>query len=178
MLENKKLLIIDDEKSFAEVLQRLLIQHGYDVKIALDTKNALAEMEQWQAAYCLLDLKIAGESGLKLIQPLKSVNPDLLLIVMTGFASISTVVEAMKLGASNYLAKPIDIHIVLDALENPSANPDASIDNDPMSVKRLEWEHIQSMLAKNDGNISATARDLNMHRRTLQRKLGQKPHKR
>lgn len=178
MNKNNKLLIIDDEKSFAETLQRLLIQHGYDVKIAHDGKNALAAMQQWQAAYCLLDLKIANESGLKLIQPLKTLKPDLVLIVMTGFASISTVVEAMKLGASNYLAKPIDIHIVLDALENPSANPEINVDNDPMSIKRLEWEHIQSMLAKNDGNISATARDLNMHRRTLQRKLAQKPHKR
>jgi two-component system, response regulator RegA len=178
MTADNKLLIIDDEKSFAETLQRLLVQHGYDVKICLDTKNALLEMRQWQPNYCLLDLKIGSESGLKLIQPLKALKPDLLLIVMTGFASISTVVEAMKLGANNYLAKPIDIHIVLDALENPDANSDALITNDPMSVKRLEWEHIQNVLAKNDGNISATARDLNMHRRTLQRKLVQKPHKR
>ncbi len=178
MPKKNKLLIIDDERNFAETLQRSLIQNAYDVHMSHDTKTALTEMQQWQPDYCLLDLKIAHESGLKLIQPLKKLNPDLVLIVMTGFASISTVVEAMKLGATNYLAKPIDIHIVLDALENPNANPELNVDNDPMSVKRLEWEHIQSILAKNDGNISATARDLNMHRRTLQRKLSQKPHKR
>jgi len=143
-----------------------------------NAKAALDIAKQQQPDYCLLDLKIAHESGLKLISPLLIANPNMTIVMMTGYASISTVVESIKLGARNYLTKPLDTAKVIDALENMPANADLPIDNDPMSVKRLEWEHIQSVLSKNNGNVSATARDLNMHRRTLQRKLAQKPSQR
>ena len=176
-LENK-LLIVDDDIAFSQVLQRSLEQHNFQVQICQNSQSAINNAQSWQPKHCLLDLKIGEESGLKLIPQLLETQPDLTIIMMTGFASISTVVEAMKLGASNYLAKPIDTAMVLEALNKTSPNPEMALDQDPMSIKRLEWEHIQSVLNKNNGNVSATARDLNMHRRTLQRKLAQKPFKR
>lgn len=172
------LLIVDDDEAFGITLQRSLNQKAYTCHFSQNANTALSCAAKSQPDFCLLDLKIGEDSGLKLIPALLAIKPDMHIVIMTGYASISTVVEAIKLGAINYLAKPIDTAMVIAALENTEANPALSIDQDPMSVKRLEWEHIHSVLAKNDGNISATARDLNMHRRTLQRKLNQKPHKR
>ncbi len=174
---DRTLLIVDDDLALSQTLKRSLEGHGYQVESCQNSESTLKIAEQLAPSYCLLDLKIAEESGLKLIEPLLNTRNDMQIVMMTGYASISTVVEAMKLGASNYLAKPIDTAAVIKVLENNQANADLPLDQDPMSVRRLEWEHIQSVLAKNEGNISATARDLNMHRRTLQRKLNQKPSK-
>jgi two-component system response regulator RegA len=97
------------------------------------------------------------------------------ILMLTGYASIQTAVEATKLGATQYLPKPASVDEILAALANETANPDIPVAAQPLSVERLEWEHIQRVLAEHDGNISATARALNMHRRTLQRKLAKKP---
>jgi two-component system response regulator RegA len=97
--------------------------------------------------------------------------------VLTGFASIATAVEAIKLGATHYLAKPVDADEIVAAFEKQSGNAELELLTNPLSIDRLEWEHIQRVLAEHDGNISATARSLNMHRRTLQRKLGKNPSK-
>ena len=112
-----------------------------------------------------------GESGLILVQQLHQTDPDLPILVLTGYASITTAVEAIKLGARHYLAKPASIDEILQALEQSQGNAQLDVQAKPLSVERLEWEHIQKVLHEHDGNVSATARALDMHRRTLQRKL-------
>lgn len=141
---------------------------------ANSAEEALQQMENTTFERCLLDLKIASDSGLPLIPKLKALQPDLNIVMLTGYSSINTAVEAIKLGASNYLCKPANADEILAAFD---AEPDANteISNSPISVNRLEWEHIQKVLAEHEGNISATARALGMHRRTLQRKLQKRP---
>jgi two-component system response regulator RegA len=124
----------------------------------------------------VLDLNLNGSSGLALIPQLLAINADCRIVVLTGYASIATAVDAIKLGAVQYLAKPVEIEAILAAFETDDV-PDleTAAPDEPLSVDRLEWEHIQRVLNENDGNISATARALKMHRRTLQRKLSKRP---
>jgi two-component system response regulator RegA len=123
----------------------------------------------------ILDLRLATESGLHLIAPMKSAWPLARILLLTGYASIATAVEAIKLGATHYLAKPAGVEEILAALGRAEGDADAELPEAPLSVDRLEWEHIQKVLAEHDGNLSATARALKMHRRTLQRKLAKRP---
>ena len=120
-------------------------------------------------------MRLGDDNGLMLIKPLRNLLENTHIVLLTGFASIATAVEAMRLGANDYLTKPIDMATLLKALNNKTSELQTSIDDAVMSPERLEWEHIQQVLHSNDGNISVTARQLNMHRRTLQRKLQKKP---
>ncbi|MBL8480426.1 MAG: response regulator, partial [Sterolibacteriaceae bacterium] len=139
--------------------------------------GAQSEVPDW----VVLDLNLAGASGLGLLPRLRETLPEARIVVLTGYASISTAVDAIKLGAVQYLAKPVDVDTLLRAFSHSleaapaagaaTAQPPAA----PMSVDRMEWEHIQRVLREHQGNISATARALNMHRRTLQRKLLKRP---
>ena len=169
------LLIVEDDEVFARVLEKSLTAHKLDVHVAHSATSALALAQQHVIAAAVLDLKLAGETSLALIPQLKALNPDMRILMLTGYASIQTAVEAIKLGAMNYLPKPASSSEILAALQSGQPNPDLPVTEQPLSVDRLEWEHIQRVLAEHDGNISATARALNMHRRTLQRKLGKKP---
>ena len=169
------ILVIDDDPAFNRVLVRALGQRGFTVFGAADPESALALARQHEPEYVVLDLNIAGSSGLRLIEPLLAVNPDCRILVLTGYASIATTVDAIKLGATQYLAKPADVDAILKALSATEVVIDDTPSAAPMSVDRLEWEHIQRVLSENDGNISATARALKMHRRTLQRKLAKRP---
>ena len=169
------ILVIDDDPAFNRVLVRALGQRGFTVFGAADPESALALAHQHEPEYVVLDLNIAGSSGLRLIEPLLAVNPDCRILVLTGYASIATTVDAIKLGATQYLAKPADVDAILKALSATEVVIDDTPSAAPMSVDRLEWEHIQRVLSENDGNISATARALKMHRRTLQRKLAKRP---
>ena len=175
MTERPLILVIDDDPVFNRVLSRALKQRGHDVVSAL----SVAEAEERIAASCatraVLDLNIAGTSGLTLIAPLLAANPDCRIVVLTGYASIATAVEAIKLGATHYLAKPTDVDAILAAFEATAPQTDLPPPSEPLSVNRLEWEHIQRVLKEHDGNISSTARALKMHRRTLQRKLMKRP---
>ena len=176
------MLVIDDDPVFNRVLCQALARRGYSVSGAQSAAQALSLAEQERPAMMVLDLNLAGDSGLALVAPLKRICPESCIVVLTGYASIATAVEAIKLGASQYLAKPVDVETLLAAF---AAGPDASAGGSenvntpppsaPLSVERMEWEHIQRILLAHDGNISATARALNMHRRTLQRKLGKRP---
>ncbi len=178
----KTVLVIDDDPVFNRVLCQALARRGYTVNGAQSVEEALSLAEKERPAMMVLDLNLAGDSGLALVAPLKRICPEGCIVVLTGYASIATAVEAIKLGASQYLAKPVDIDTLLSAFD---AGTDASavsaeiVDapppSTPLSVERMEWEHIQRILLKHGGNISATARALNMHRRTLQRKLGKRP---
>lgn len=123
----------------------------------------------------VLDLNLEGESGLRLLPALRARFPDAAIVVLTGYASIATAVEAVKLGAVQYLAKPATVDELMAAFGQVSANPALPVNPQPMSLRRITWEHLQRVLAEHGGNISATARALNMHRRTLQRMLAKRP---
>lgn len=177
MTKTRTVLVIDDDEVFCQLVQRGLTKHQYQVSIAHNEQDALASARDENYDFILLDLRLGNDSGLQLIEPLLSHHADSKIILMTGYASLATAVKAIKLGAVNYIAKPIDIPALVNVLENPDneENPTPLEAEAPTSLKRLEWEHIQRVLQENDGNISATARQLNMHRRTLQRKLQKKP---
>ncbi|KAB2924251.1 MAG: response regulator [Dechloromonas sp.] len=171
---NELTLVIDDDPSFNAILVRTLERRGHSAQGALDPASALELARRTGAGRIILDLNLDGSSGLALIPELLAINPDSRIIVLTGYASIATAVDAVKLGAVQYLAKPVEIEAILAAFDDEPGF-DLTAPDEPLSVDRLEWEHIQRILNENDGNISATARALKMHRRTLQRKLAKRP---
>lgn len=173
--ETEKLLLVDDDEVFLQVLHRAFKKREFDVYTACTIADALTLCQAHHFSKAVVDLKLAEESGLQLIEKLKQQQQDLKIVMLTGYSSISTAVEAIKLGAQNYLCKPADADDILNAFEQGQGNADVEISTQPPSVNRLEWEHIQRVLSEHDGNISATARALGMHRRTLQRKLQKRP---
>ena len=170
-----KLLIIEDDINLASTLARRLTKQGFICDVAHNQSDALLRARQLVPDSILLDMKLGNDNGLMLIKPLRNLLENTHIVLLTGFASIATAVEAMRLGANDYLTKPIDMATLLKALNNETSELQTSIDDAVMSPERLEWEHIQQVLHSNNGNISVTARQLNMHRRTLQRKLQKKP---
>lgn len=177
-MSNPIILLIEDDEVFAQVIARAMQRRDFDVRVAHDVEQARSLISQLEYDYAIVDLNLGGRSSLELIPLLKQHRPDSPLLMLTGYASIATAVEAIKLGADNYLAKPADTDEILAALtaaEAESAVPREVSIQEPMSVRRLEWEHIQKVLKENNGNISETARQLKMHRRTLQRKLQKRP---
>ncbi len=178
-MDKEHILLVEDDEVFCRVMSRALGHRNYDVSQAASEKDALLLIKNTRFDYAILDLNLGDHTSLGLIAPLKQSNRELRILILTGYASITTAVEAIKLGADNYLAKPADTDEILSALLN-SNSPNSISDLgttqlEPMSVRRLEWEHIQKVLNENDGNISETARQLKMHRRTLQRKLQKRP---
>lgn len=169
------LLLVDDDVTFCAVLARALSKRGYVVHTAHDVNTALEYAEQHPPAYAVIDLKMPGETGLRLIARLRQLDPLTRIVMLTGYASIVTAIEAIKLGATHYLAKPAEVEEIVAALHKDDGDANIVDDIRPPSVERLEWEHIQRVLNEHEGNISATARALNMHRRTLQRKLFKRP---
>ena len=168
------LLIVDDDQTFGEILKRSLTRRGYQVSLAANSFAALRSLEQQIFTYAVVDLKIGSESGLDVVRELLARQSDMRIVVLTGYSSIATAVQAIKAGAHNYLCKPADADEVLAAFGESEAEP-IPIASQPHSVDRLAWEHIQKVLSAHQGNISATARALGMHRRTLQRKLNKRP---
>jgi two-component system response regulator RegA len=169
-----RILIVDDDEVFAQALERSFRRRDIESEVALDLTMALtAAQSQFDAV--LLDLRLGEESGLSILEDLRSALPEAQILILTGFSSIATAVEAIKLGADNYLPKPAGAEEILRALDASPEQPAAGIPDRTPSLDRLEWEYIQRVLSSNDGNISASARELGMHRRTLQRKLAKKP---
>jgi len=169
-------LVVDDDAIFNAVLVRALERRGHAARGVTDARDVAAVARELRPRRVVLDLNIAGVSGLTLIPALLEIEPDCRIVVLTGYASIATAVDAIKLGAVQYLAKPVEVDAILGAFdEADAAEGEATFSAEPLSVDRLEWEHIQRVLREHDGNISATARALKMHRRTLQRKLAKKP---
>lgn len=176
MSSAQTILIVDDDLHFNQVLCRSLERRGHTVFACPSSSTALALTSQHRIDWVALDLRLEQESGLALIKPLLALQPALRIVMLTGYASIPTAVEAVKLGAYNYLHKPATLQELLSAFEDTQDNidsltPSDLVVNNVMSIDRMEWEHIQRVLNEQQGNISATARLLNMHRRTLQRKL-------
>jgi two-component system response regulator RegA len=175
--EKPSLLLVDDDEDFLNALAPAMRKRGFLVSLANSAESAFELAKQEAPEFAVVDLKMSGNSGLVLVRQLASLNAGTRIVVLTGFASIATAVEAIKLGATHYLAKPVDADEIVAAFEKQSGNAELELSTNPLSIDRLEWEHIQRVLAEHDGNISATARSLNMHRRTLQRKLGKNPSK-
>lgn len=175
---SKNFLIVDDDPAFTRVLSRAMTRRGFNVQVARSAEDAQQLLTDFDPDYATVDLKMEGDSGLTLIPTLRQHNTEMRILMLTGYASIATAVEAIKLGATQYLPKPADADQILAAMEKVEADTEIDVQEQPMSVNRLEWEHIQKVLNENEGNISATARALGMHRRTLQRKLAKRPVKR
>ena len=170
-----RLLIADDDETFREVLGRALSRRGFEVVLAEDAGTAMDLARAHAPAYAVVDLRMPGASGLRLVEGLRRMSDPMRIVVLTGYASIATAVEAIKLGATHYLAKPADADQIVAAFGAAPQDHEPPPDPRPLSVERLEWEHIQRVLAEHEGNVSATARALGMHRRTLQRKLFKHP---
>ena len=176
--EQPHLLLVDDDPTFTRVLARAMSRRGLRVSTAGSAEEGLTLAERDLPDYAVLDLKMEGDSGLVLLPKLLALDAEMRVVILTGYSSIATAVEAIKRGACNYLCKPADADDVLAALLTQHADLDSLVPENPMSVDRLQWEHIQRVLSEHEGNISATARALGMHRRTLQRKLQKRPVKR
>ena len=171
----RNLLIIEDDPSLAGALGRSFERRGYQVRMA-DRAEAVEEtLRSFMPGFAVVDLKLVGASGLECVRILHERNPDMRIVVLTGFASISTAVEAVKLGACHYLAKPSNADDIEEAFGRDHQG-DSSVALGPRqsSIKTLEWERIHETLAETDFNISEAARRLGMHRRTLARKLAKK----
>ena len=173
--DNPRLLIVDDDDVFCDVLGRALGDRGYRVSVAHDMAAALALAESEEPEYAVIDLRIGQESGLVVAERLHALDENTRMIILTGYASIATAVEAIKLGVVHYLTKPADADEILAALHKDEADTGVPVADAPLSVRRLEWEHLQKVLAEAGGNVSEAARRLRMHRRTLQRKLAKRP---
>lgn len=169
------ILVIDDDPTFNAILVRTLKRRGFDALGADSIESAEPLIETLHPQQVILDLNLAGNSGLNLIPQLLAANEECRIVILTGYGSIATAVEAIKRGATQYFTKPIDLEAILTAFVDTPPPADAPPPDAPLSVERLEWEHIQRVLSEHEGNISATARALKMHRRTLQRKLLKHP---
>jgi len=175
--EKPSLLLVDDDEDFLSALTNAMQKRGFQVSTANSAESAFELAKNDPPEFAVVDLKMAGNSGLVLVRQLTSLNAGTRIVVLTGYASITTAIEAIKLGATHYLAKPVDADEIVAAFEKQSGDSEIALSSSPLSVDRLEWEHIQRILKDHDGNVSATARSLNMHRRTLQRKLTKNPTK-
>ncbi len=178
-MPEEHILLVEDDVTLGTVTKIALEKRGYSVEHVQTNAtalNALNAVSDGYFAMAILDLKLEDETTLEIIPRLRAHAPEMKILMLTAYASIATAVEAVKLGANNYLPKPANVTEILEALgQESAAEPCEEEDLAVMSPKRLEWEHIQRVLLKNDGNVSATARELNMHRRTLQRKLQKHP---
>lgn len=169
-----QVLIVDDDINFAHAAIRGFEREGYQASCALNAQDALALAAQ-KPQWVLLDLNLQATSGLLLLPELRqSLDADARIVILTGYSSIATAVEATRLGADDYLCKPTKLKDIIASFRG-ERDPSPQIPSEPPSVERLKWEHIQRVLLENEGNVSATARALNMHRRTLQRILSKKP---
>jgi two-component system response regulator RegA len=169
---DRSLLIVEDDAAFARTLTRSFERRGYDVLNACSLETVTALLASHSPNYAVVDLKLKGEaSGLACVQALHAHNPEMLIVVLTGFASIATAVEAIKLGACHYLAKPSNTDDIEAAFDRAAGDVEVPLTERTTSIKTLEWERIHETLVASEFNISETARRLGMHRRTLARKL-------
>ena len=164
------LLLVDDDATFCRVLRRALEKRGFAVTVAHSVEQALPLAQANPPQYAVVDLKMGGASGLVLVQALHELDPATRIVMLTGYASIATAVEAVKLGATQYLSKPANADDIVAAFGH-RATADVQLEEQTLPLERIEWEHLQRVLREQHNNTSSAARRLNMHRRTLQRKL-------
>ncbi len=175
---SERILLVDDDERFRSRLARAFESRGLEVSTAADHAAALAAAEAAPPDLAVVDLRMGdGPGGLEVVRDLKAAHPDVEVLVLTGYAAVATAVDAMRLGACNYLAKPAHADAILAGFERARTDPLVPPDPDYVapSLARAEWEHIQRVLADCGGNVSKAARMLGLHRRTLQRKLSKYP---
>ncbi|CCD86039.1 putative Two-component response regulator [Bradyrhizobium sp. ORS 285] len=171
----RSLLIVEDDDGFARTLKRSFERRGYEAVIAASLEEVDEIIKDKTFGYAVVDLKLGGASGLVCVEKLHAHDPEMLIVVLTGFASIATAVEAIKLGACHYLAKPSNTDDIEEAFRKAQGNAQVALAERATSIKTLEWERIHQTLIDTDFNISEAARRLGMHRRTLARKLEKRP---
>lgn len=169
-------LLVEDDPVFGRSLSRALEKRALRCVWVQDGAEALRHASEQHFDYAVLDLKLGSESSLSLIEPLRALQPELRILLLTGYASVATAVDAIKRGAINYLPKPSSADAILRALRGEDDEEGAPLAPEQMTpLARIEWEHIQQALHETEGNLSAAARLLGMHRRSLQRKLAKRP---
>lgn len=169
------ILVIDDDEVFRKRLARAFRIRGYEAGEAANGEDALKYLKDNNPERAVLDLKLGDESGLTILQALLKENPALRVVVLTGYGTISTTVEALKLGAINYLTKPLDADSILSAFSDTHSTEEAAINVPPLA--QVEWDHIQRVLEDCGGNVTKASKALGIHRRSLQRKLAKNPHR-
>jgi two-component system, response regulator RegA len=165
------LLLVEDDRLLGEALRSALTKRGYEVEVCPTRREALARVAAQPFKFGVVDLRLPDGSGLCVVQALRRAGAATAIVVLTGYANIATAVEAIKLGATNYLCKPVTAEALVSGLQQSAGSCHGTLAEPPLSVLRLEWQHIMRVCAEHQNNISATARALGMHRRTLQRKL-------
>jgi two-component system response regulator RegA len=171
MSDERLLIIVEDDEGFARTLKRSFERRGYTVLHSEGFETLTEVLGDKVPGYAVVDLKLGGASGLACVEALHALSPEMLIVVLTGYASIATAVEAIKLGACHYLAKPSNTDDIEEAFQKAAGDVQVALTERPTSIKTLEWERIHQTLVESDFNISETARRLGMHRRTLARKL-------
>lgn len=173
MPKDTAILVVDDDKPFLQRIGRALETRGFDVTLAESVSDGMAALNRNSPEYAVVDMRLQDGNGLELVEKLRAVNPASRSVILTGYGNIATAVSAVKLGATDYLAKPADADDIIAAL---TRNPDEKAEppENPMSADRVRWEHIQRIYELCGRNVSETARRLNMHRRTLQRILAKR----
>ena len=170
-MTERRLLVIEDDEGFARTLSRSFERRGYQVCQLHDAAGLRDLLKGYHPGFAIVDLRLRGASGLACVRELRAHDATMRIVVLTGFASIATAVEAIKLGATNYLTKPADSDDIERAFGQMEGDATANLPARPTSIKTLEWERIHQILAESDFNVSEAARRLGMHRRTLARKL-------
>jgi two-component system response regulator RegA len=173
--EGRTLLVVDDDVTFRTRLVKALRDRGIDVTAAADYDEAMMVARNDTPEWALVDLRLPTRSGLDVVHALKALDPTTTIVVLTGYGSIATAVESIKLGAATYLTKPVDADQILAAFNGDVSSGTGHAAYVVPSLARVEWEHIQRVLADCGGNLSETARRLGIHRRSLQRKLAKDP---
>lgn len=168
---DRQLVIVEDDMSFARALGRSFERRGYQVRLCERVGDLKELLEGFAPQYAVVDLKLVNGSGLECVKQLHQFDPKMKIVVLTGFASIATAVEAIKLGACHYLAKPSNTDDIELGFRRAEGDASVELTDRPTSIKNLEWEHIHEVLVATGFNISEAARRLGMHRRTLARKL-------
>ncbi len=169
---SRRLLVVEDDAAFARTLARSFARRGYAVRSIAGQDGMEAVLAEFAPTHAVVDLKLAGgSSGLACVKELHERDPQMQIVVLTGYASIATAVEAIKLGARYYLAKPSNSDDIQAAFERGEGDAEVALTARKTSIKTLEWEHINKTLAETGFNISEAARRLGLHRRTLARKL-------
>src|SRR5579859_248113 len=171
MSTDRLLVIVEDDAALSRTLKRSFERRGYSVLLAASFEDLTGLLQEHSPGYAVVDLKLGGASGLACVETLHLRDPEMRIVVLTGYASIATAVEAIKLGAYHYLAKPSDTDDIEEAFDKAIGDAEVPLTDRPTSIKTLEWEHIHRTLVETDFNISEAARRLGMHRRTLARKL-------
>jgi len=169
------ILVVEDDDAFRNILVHALEARGYDVRGVADAASAIALAREDSPEMAVVDLRLNDESGLDVVRELKAIDAATAIVVLTGYGSIATALESIRLGAVHYLTKPTDPDRILAAFERGLAARPRELPVDTPSLARVEWEHLQRVLTDCDGNISEAARTLGMHRKSLQRKLSKRP---